>query len=350
MTIANSINSIRNLEHPGVDKKSSLGVLKPSRRCGIFQRKPRLRLADEPLFTGAILSVIAFSYIQLFAGLSFAQSNWKLTPTKVWSGQDSGLKPLQNPSGICSGSDGSIYIADTGNHRVVVFDSTGRWVKEIGGLGLGSYQFNRPSDVTAKSGLDILVADTGNDRIQRFNRRLGYISTVSNSQLFTEPTALDVSSFGDIFILDGDRRQVVKIDALANRIVVFGGTGSGSGELTDPKDIAVQGNESVWVADGTSGNVIQFDVFGNYLQQRHLGDGIEIRGIAVWDNFVWIAVGNRIGYFSDRDPLKWILQSEELKQLQLASVDKICLNQSSLIILDSSSGKIAWFRIFPPTQ
>ena len=331
MTTANSINSIKNLKRPGLDEKSSRG-------------------GGMSFLPWMILGGIILSNINLNSRLLYAQSNWKLIPIKVWSGQDGGLKPLRNPSGICSGSDGSIYVADTGNHRVVVFDSSGRWMKEIGGLGLGSYQFNRPSDVTAKSGLDILIADTGNDRIQRFNRRLGYISTVSNSQFFSEPTALDVSSFGDIFILDSDQRQVVKIDALANRIVMFGGTGSGSGELTDPKDIAVQGNESMWVADGISGNVVQFDVFGNYLQQRHIGDGIEVRGIAVRDNIIWIAAGDRVGSFSERTQIQWYLQTEELKQLQLISADKICLNQSSIIILDSSSGKIAWFQITNATD
>jgi hypothetical protein len=331
MTPTHSINSVRNLESLRLKRNT---LHQNGRVCVLLM-----------FFCGIILSdPIANS------GLIYAQSNWKLTPIRVWSGQDSGLKPLRNPSGICSGTDGTIYVADTGNNRVMVFDSTGRWVKEIGGLGLGSYQFNRPSDVTAKSGLDILVADTGNDRIQRFNLRLGYISTIANSQLFTEPTALDMSSFGDIFILDGNRIQVVKINALANRIVEFGGTGSGSGELSDPRDLSVQGNETVWVADGVSGNAIQFDIFGNYLQRRNMGEGIEVRGITVRDNLVWIAAGDRIGCFNDQIPITWFLQSEELKQLQLSSIDKICLNQGSLVILDSTSGKIAWFRILPSME
>ena len=157
-------------------------------------------------------------------------------------------------------------------------------MNEIGGQGVGSYQFNRPSDVTAKLGLDILVADAGNHRIQRYNRRWGYIATIANTQAFTEPLAVDVSSFGDIFILDGDRRHVVKIDVVSNQIVEFGGVGSGSGELTDPKDIAVQGDQSLWVADGVSGKVIQFDLFSNYLQSRQLGGGIEVQAVAVWEN------------------------------------------------------------------
>ena len=139
-----------------------------------------------------------------------AQPPCTLSFVAKWSAEEKGLKPLRNPGGVCAGPEGYVYVADTGNHRLVVLDSRGKWVREIGGLGIGANQLNRPSDVTAKWGLDILVADAGNDRIQRFNRRLGYISTTKKTAAFTEPVSLDVSEFGDVLILDGNRRRIAK--------------------------------------------------------------------------------------------------------------------------------------------
>ena len=288
------------------------------------------------------LMLLNFCGFGLYPAL--AQPSWTLTLVKVWVPENADQKPLRNPGGVCTDPEGMVYVADTGNHRLVVFDKQGRWNREIGGLGIGAYQFNRPSDVTAKLGLDLLVADAGNDRIQRFNRRLGYIATTRDQRAFTEPISLDVSSFGDFFVLDGSRRRLVKIDVLTNEVVIFGGIESGSGELEDPKDVDVQGEEIVWVADGVSGNVVQFDLFGNYLASYHLGDGVDVRGIAVGKNCIWIAAHNRIGCLSKGRHV-WCFEQDDLKQTGLISVDDLAVSRDNLVVLDRSGGKIAWFRI-----
>jgi hypothetical protein len=273
-----------------------------------------------------------------------AQSSWTLTLFKVWVPENADQKPLRNPGGVCTDPEGMVYVADTGNHRLVVFDKQGRWVREIGGLGIGAYQFNRPSDVTAKLGLDLLVADAGNDRIQRFNRRLGYIATIRDQRAFTEPISLDVSTFGDFFVMDGSRRRLVKIDALTKEVVIFGGIESGSGELEDPKDVDVQGEEIVWVADGVSGNVVQFDLFGNYLTSHYLGDRVNVRGIAAGKDCIWIAAQSGVGCLS-KGRLQWCLEEDDLKQAGLISIDDLAVSRGNLIVLDGTGGKIAWFRI-----
>lgn len=283
-----------------------------------------------------MLGIIAYPAI--------AQSQCTLSFVMKWSGGEKGAKPLRNPGGMCVDPEGYVYIADTGNHRLVVLDSKGKWVREIGGIGIGANQFSRPSDVTAKLGLDILVADAGNDRIQRFNRRLGYISTSKNLTAFTEPVSLDVSEFGDMFILDGSRRQIVKIDALVSQLVFFGGVGSGSGELEDPKDVDVKGSEIVWVADGSTGNVVQFDLFGNFLTSYHIGDDVDVRGVASGERFVWVAANDRVGYISQRGKFNLCLDKSDLIQLGVTSADDIAVSKQHVIILDSSGGSVWWFQ------
>jgi DNA-binding beta-propeller fold protein YncE len=216
-------------------------------------------------------------------------------------------------------------------------------VREVGGIGIGANQFSRPSDVTAKLGLDILVADAGNDRIQRFNRRLGYISTTKKSDAFTEPLSLDVSEFGDLFILDGSRRRVVKINALVSQLVFFGGVGSGSGELEDPKDVDVKASETVTVADGSTGDVVQFDLFGNFLASYHIDDDADVCGVASDEKYVWVAANDRVGYINQRGKFILCLSKSDLEQLGITSADDIAVSKQHVIVLDSSGGKIWWF-------
>ena len=54
---------------------------------------------------------------------------------------------FNNPTHAAVGIDGSVYISDTGNHRIQVFDATGRLVDAWGSKGEGDGQFNTPLGV-----------------------------------------------------------------------------------------------------------------------------------------------------------------------------------------------------------
>lgn len=58
-----------------------------------------------------------------------------------------GSSPLYRPTGIAIDFQGNIFIADTGNDRVVKCDSEGRFLTEAGGFGSGAGEFNRPTYV-----------------------------------------------------------------------------------------------------------------------------------------------------------------------------------------------------------
>jgi hypothetical protein len=81
---------------------------------------------------------------------------------------------LRDPSGISewlglnrrSASDG-ILVADRGHHRLVFFSRDGGILWTRGGRGQGPEQFLSPADV-AVSGNRIFVLDTGNNRVQVF--------------------------------------------------------------------------------------------------------------------------------------------------------------------------------------
>ena len=71
---------------------------------------------------------------------------------------------------------GNVYVADTDNHRVQKFTSTGSYLTQWGTYGTGNGQFNRPFYVSVDATGDVYVADTGNHRVQKFTSTGTYLT------------------------------------------------------------------------------------------------------------------------------------------------------------------------------
>lgn len=81
--------------------------------------------------------------------------------------------PIRFPHGLCRGPEGSILVADTGNHRVMSYSTSGRIGIFCGGMGIRPGEFKYPTFLTesAPDNNTIWVADRGNHRIQRLDHR-----------------------------------------------------------------------------------------------------------------------------------------------------------------------------------
>ncbi len=61
-----------------------------------------------------------------------------------------------------------LYVMDTGNKRVVVFNEDGTYVSQFGGAGLDPGLFDEPVGIAIDANGAIYIADTWNQRIQTF--------------------------------------------------------------------------------------------------------------------------------------------------------------------------------------
>jgi hypothetical protein len=84
---------------------------------------------------------------------------------------------LNQPTAVAvDGSNGDIYIADGGgNHRVVVFDLNGNFLRQMGGVGSGAGQFasagsGHPGCVALPNNGLVYACDRGNDRINVYSK------------------------------------------------------------------------------------------------------------------------------------------------------------------------------------
>ena len=74
------------------------------------------------------------------------------------------------PQGVAVDSDGNLYVTDTLNDRVEIFDADGNFISTFGKNGDGPGTFARPKGIAVDCDGHIWVADEVQDRLQVFNR------------------------------------------------------------------------------------------------------------------------------------------------------------------------------------
>ncbi|TFE25245.1 hypothetical protein E2980_14145 [Cohnella luojiensis] len=92
-------------------------------------------------------------------------------PVRTMYGSDLSLGKLSSPQDLYISKDRKIYLADTGNNRIIVMDDRFKVLRTISEFDRGGKkdQFNGPEGVFAAPNGDIYVADTLNRRVVRLS-------------------------------------------------------------------------------------------------------------------------------------------------------------------------------------
>jgi DNA-binding beta-propeller fold protein YncE len=188
-----------------------------------------------------------------------------------------GSAKLSQPLGMDIDPDGNLYIADTGNNRILKCSQRGELRREAGGFGFDKQQFDRPVDVWAGNGLDVFVVDYNNQRLERYDKDLNYISSYYSDELQNEslqfgyPAAVGLSANGEIFLADNEFNRVLRIDSFGKPKSSFGDFNWGEGRLARPAKILIDANRKIFVSDSTADEIAEYDYYGNFLQRFGAG-------------------------------------------------------------------------------
>lgn len=209
----------------------------------------------------------------------------------VWQvyGPSAGERPrFDGPMAAVASEDGTIYVTDSGNNRVCVFDAQGRFQREFGTFGIakpseGAVATYQPGSLNYPVGLDldddgnVYVASFYNDSIEVFDaegtplRRFPDPNTVvgkGGSGYGGRGIAVtDLAVHGDR-VYATDTYQVVVFTREGEFIDQWGRPGVGEGDLDHPNGIAVSDDgEAVYVSDTNHSRVTAFTPEGDVLWQ-----------------------------------------------------------------------------------
>jgi hypothetical protein len=202
---------------------------------------------------------------------------WTIGTPGVWGNANDQFGDYwRGPTDVATGPGGKVYVADTGNQRVQIFDSSGSYVATLGSRGSGAGQFIDPYGVAVDSNGNIYVADEENQRVQIFNSSLSYVAQLGQTGVagddddhFSYPQGVTVDKNGNIYVADSSNNRVQVFNSSRTYVRTIGHTGEGDspgfGWFSQPQDVAVDAQGRVYVADAWWNRVEVFDSDGDYL-------------------------------------------------------------------------------------
>ncbi len=84
-----------------------------------------------------------------------------------WGGLGDGDAEFDRPHGLAA-DGGAIFVTDAGDHNIKEFDSSGGFISRWGEQGIDPGKFNYPGGIVSGPDHTIFVSDSGNHRIQKF--------------------------------------------------------------------------------------------------------------------------------------------------------------------------------------
>jgi sugar lactone lactonase YvrE len=188
----------------------------------------------------------------IFIADSSANAVWEIavggtTPVSIGSG-------LKNPQGIAVDGAGNVYVADTGNNRIVeipvvsgAVSTSALSVLVSSSASIAGSTLSSPAGVSTDAQGNLYIADTGNNRIVDLPHNEGWnlASAFTIGSGFSSPLASTVTASGLIYIADSGNGKIYSAP--------FASSGAGltlvATGFNDPSALATDASGSLYVVD-----------------------------------------------------------------------------------------------------
>lgn len=134
--------------------------------------------------------------------------------------------PTDVHAALAAGPDRRLYVSDSGNHRVEVFSSTGKFLRQFGTFGYNNGQFQAPFTVTADSGGNVYVADDVAETLSKFSPSGHFQWSVggpgtADPDLLGYFGGLSVDPHNRVIAAVQDAHTIVYLDAAGHKVDSF---------------------------------------------------------------------------------------------------------------------------------
>jgi len=187
--------------------------------------------------------------------------------SEYFSFPDKTIPEFENPVDVAADGNGRVYVSDSSTNEIHVFDSFGK--KYLTSIGKG--QFMRPTGLAIRPQTnELLVVDTLASSILVFDTRdFGVKARVGRngqqSDALHYPTNIALAPNGNVYVTDALNFRIQILNSDLGFEGQFGEAGDGPGFFSRPKGVAVDSDHNIYVVDALFDNVQIFDSRGELL-------------------------------------------------------------------------------------
>ena len=143
----------------------------------------------------------------------FSPEGQRLVQTFGAAGKEAG--ELNRAEGVGIDSQDRLFVADSCNHRIQVFDDSGNPLVEYGQAGSGLGELSYPYDVKIDKDGFQFVCEFGNSRIQVFNPKFEPVELIGGPGTalgrFSNPWSIAMDSEGNLWVADSGNHRLQKL-------------------------------------------------------------------------------------------------------------------------------------------
>ena len=211
---------------------------------------------------------------------------WSATSNVSWlhttsSGPGNGLVTFTFDANTGATRSGAITIAG----QSLFVTQAGSWYVQSNAVITVASGFSNPSGVAVDVSGNVYIADSSNNAIKMWNATTQQVTTLISSGL-TSPSGLTLDAAGNLFIADFGDGTIDKWNAGTQQLTTLVSTG-----IVGPFDVAVDGSGNLYIADPTNHSIDKWNVSTQQLTTLYTNSHRQLAGVAV------DAAGNV--YFSD---------------------------------------------------
>lgn len=157
-----------------------------------------------------------------------------------------------------SSSTGRIYVTDSKNNAVKIYNADGSLYMSFGSLGTGSGQFEFPTGIAIDDvNGEVWVSDQFNNRVQVFDLDGNYRSAIGSSQRIQ---GITVDSLGRIYVVDSFQGLVYVYDRNGIQLSSVGSWGAGTDQLSIPSDAVIDSNNRLLISSSNSSALVVYGI------------------------------------------------------------------------------------------
>ncbi|MCW3095366.1 MAG: repeat containing protein, partial [Chthonomonadaceae bacterium] len=189
-------------------------------------------------------------------------ANWE-----IFGRRGDGASQFNQPTGIFVDGSDHLHVADRNNDRIATTDDmTGTHWLELGKQGSGENQFSYPNAIFVDPSEHMYVADSNNipakvvnNRIVRMDDMYG-LNWISYKGSFARPSGIFVDHANHIYVTDSLNDNLSRMDDMHGKnLVTLGGPGGTRLRFNQPGGVFVDDDGHIYVADTGNDRIVRMD-------------------------------------------------------------------------------------------